>query len=82
MPIERYPLYFGERYPPGERCPSSCVLGEARSAPRGVLSRLKFLTTCTPQQTLDDQLVKIEWANLKRVKITTLVLLRFWCAVY
>ena len=31
--------------PPGERCPGSCVLGEARSAPRGVLSRLKFLFT-------------------------------------
>ena len=27
--IERYPLYFGGRYPPGERCPGSCVLGEA-----------------------------------------------------
>ena len=43
--IERYPLYFGGRYPPGERCPGSCVLGEARSAPRWVLSRLKFLFT-------------------------------------
>ena len=41
--FERYPLYFGGRYPPGERCPGSCVLGEALSAPRGVLSRLKFL---------------------------------------
>ena len=41
--LERYPLYFGGRFPPGELCPSSCVLGEARSAPRGVLSRLKFL---------------------------------------
>ena len=43
--VERYPLYFGGRYPPGERCPGSCVLGEARSAPRGVLSRLFIYTT-------------------------------------
>ena len=41
--IERYPLYFDGRYPPGERYLGSCVLGEARSAPRGILSRLKFL---------------------------------------
>ena len=40
--IERYPLCFGGRYPPGEQCPGACVLRKALTAPRGVLSRVKF----------------------------------------
>ena len=50
LAFERYPLYLGGRYPPGERCSGSCVLGEALTAPRGVLSRLYRLSSrCTNQ---------------------------------
>ena len=68
---EQRPWYQGSYVSTRRPAPYCCVVG--RRQKRALFSlwqnKRQFLTTCAPPQTLDNQSVKIEWLNLKRVKI-------------